>query len=212
MEFKPVKLTYVRYVKGDHLGKLLAYVSLLPIALVVATATWCVARRELLAAFFLAGILASEALNLSLKAFFAEARPKGSDREGVDYGMPSDHAQLSFFAASFFVLYICGRSHAHSAAWKAASSAAAIGVAAAVCWSRVYLLYHSVAQVLVGAAVGAAFGSAWFGLLHVVRPYFVQIERWRICEWLCVKDTSHIPNVLQFERHNCIQERKKLKK
>lgn len=42
-------------------------------------------------------------------------------------------------------------------------------VAAAVAWSRVYLGYHTVNQVLVGSLAGTLSAAAWYGVTAVVR-------------------------------------------
>ncbi|XP_018006844.1 dolichyldiphosphatase 1 [Hyalella azteca] len=66
--------------------------------------------------------------------------------------------------------------------------------------SRVYLLYHSWAQVIVGSVLGAVLGVGWFFIVHVhLTPLFPQIASWSICELLMIRDTSLIPNILWFE-------------
>lgn len=48
-----------------------------------------------------------------------------------------------------------------------------------VAFSRVYLEYHTVEQVLVGALVGIFMGSTWFYLVHTVfSNYFHLITTW----------------------------------
>lgn len=70
-----------------------------------------------------------------------------------------------------------------------------------VCYGRVYLLYHSVNQVLMGAVVGLISGSSWFFLVHfVLSPFlFPKIVSWKISEILLIRDTTLIPNVIFFE-------------
>lgn len=52
---------------------------------------------------------------------------------------------------------------------RAAASAVVLLAAAAVSWSRVYLGYHTVSQVLVGAAAGATCAVAWYIITAVAR-------------------------------------------
>lgn len=56
-----------------------------------------------------------------------------------------------------------------SYAERAAASVVVLLAAAAVSWSRVYLGYHTVSQVLVGAGAGAACGVVWYAVTAVVR-------------------------------------------
>jgi dolichyldiphosphatase len=62
-------------------------------------------------------------------------------------------------------------------------------------------MYHSVSQVFVGALIGTFFGFLWFFLVHsILTPYvFPKIVSWKISEFLLVRDTSLIPNVMYFE-------------
>jgi dolichyldiphosphatase len=74
-------------------------------------------------------------------------------------------------------------------------------VTALVCYGRVYLLYHTVSQVIVGALIGVTFGALWFIFVHaLLTPYvFPRIVSWKISELLLIRDTSLIPNILFFE-------------
>lgn len=68
--------------------------------------------------------------------------------------------------------WVMVESYAHrpwSFAERAVASVLVLAVAAAVSWSRVYLGYHTVKQVLVGALAGALSAAAWYGVTHVVR-------------------------------------------
>ncbi|KAK7730383.1 hypothetical protein SLS53_009001 [Cytospora paraplurivora] len=68
--------------------------------------------------------------------------------------------------------WVALESYAHrpwSLAERAVASALVLSVAAAVAWSRVYLGYHTVTQVLAGCLAGALSALAWYGATHVVR-------------------------------------------
>lgn len=56
-----------------------------------------------------------------------------------------------------------------SYAERAAASVVVLLAAAAVSWSRVYLGYHTVSQVLVGTLAGVACAVVWYGVTAVVR-------------------------------------------
>ncbi|XP_046588302.1 dolichyldiphosphatase 1 isoform X2 [Neodiprion lecontei] len=87
--------------------------------------------------------------------------------------------------------------------WRITIIASCVGVATLVAFSRIYLQYHSIAQVLCGVIVGIFVGSVWFLVTHLVlTPFFPIIVSWRISEYLLLRDTTLIPNVLWFEYTN----------
>lgn len=68
--------------------------------------------------------------------------------------------------------WVMVESYAHrpwSLAERAVASVSVLMVAAAVAWSRVYLGYHTVNQVLVGCLAGSLSALAWYGITYVVR-------------------------------------------
>ncbi|CAG0882280.1 unnamed protein product [Darwinula stevensoni] len=90
--------------------------------------------------------------------------------------------------------------------WKGATCASCLLMAVAVSYSRVYLLYHTTSQVMMGVWVGIALGVIWFGLVHYLfTPIFPVIANWPICKFFLVKDTTNIPNLMTFEFENVEQ-------
>jgi len=106
---------------------------------------------------------------------------------GKGYGMPSSHAQfLAFFSLSLS-LFLLLRHHpppspasAHrderpyshkplNLAQKLVLALSTFVLAAAVAMSRIYLNYHTPAQVVVGCIAGAVSAIAWFGVTEVLR-------------------------------------------
>lgn len=68
--------------------------------------------------------------------------------------------------------WVMVESYAHrpwSYAERAAAAAFVLGVAALVAWSRVYLGYHTVNQVLVGCLAGAVCAVAWYAATAAAR-------------------------------------------
>lgn len=68
--------------------------------------------------------------------------------------------------------WVMVESYAHrpwTYAERAAASAFVLGVAALVAWSRVYLGYHTVNQVLVGCLAGAVCAVAWYAATAAAR-------------------------------------------
>jgi dolichyldiphosphatase len=87
---------------------------------------------------------------------------------------------------------------------------------------RVYLMYHTVTQVIIGALLGSILAIHWFLFVHFAfTPFFPTIASWwdfllllllllnnlfyylllcnisrRICEWLLIRDQTLIPNII----------------
>lgn len=81
-----------------------------------------------------------------------------------------------------------------------ASAGAAIVGAAAVCLSRVHLGYHSVRQVLVGAAVGAVAGAVWYAFTEAcLRPRFARVAALPLARAFFLRDAGPCPHVLKVE-------------
>ena len=69
-----------------------------------------------------------------------------------------------------------------------------------VAYGRIYLHYHTWAQVLVGSGIGCVAAMAWFILVHhLLTPHFTRIASWGLCEYLLIRDLTPIPNVIWFE-------------
>lgn len=90
---------------------------------------------------------------------------------GKGYGMPSSHSQFMGFFAAYAVLYIKYRIVETDWSLKKARMTLVLATSIAVCVSRVYLTYHTVEQVLVGASLGTAFGALWFITFSQLKSY-----------------------------------------
>ncbi|XP_065068213.1 dolichyldiphosphatase 1-like [Rhopilema esculentum] len=75
LEWRAVALTHVEYPTGDLIGKGLAWMSLVPIFLIVAFVTLIIFRRELHTMTFFIGILLNECANQALKYSIKAPRP-----------------------------------------------------------------------------------------------------------------------------------------
>jgi len=63
--------------------------------------------------------------------------------------------------------------------------------------------YHTTAQIFAGGSLGLLLGAGWFFFMDtVVAPWFPWIEDTSICQYLRIKDSSHIPDVIGFEYMN----------
>ncbi|CAM6120640.1 unnamed protein product [Calypogeia fissa] len=212
---KAVTLTHVRYARGDNIGHLLAWASLLPVMIGLGGfVSHFIFRRELQALFFGLGLILSEIINQYIKDFMEEARPMTCQAlEMCDsHGWPSSHSQyMAFF--SIYLTLLCILKFTFSDIWsKYFTILLPWPFALVTIYSRVYLGYHSVAQVIAGTIVGLILGSVWFYIVQrFFVPYFPWIEGTAICRYLCIKDSSHIPNVLKFEYDNCRNARREEK-
>ncbi|KAK9300352.1 hypothetical protein QLX08_006897 [Tetragonisca angustula] len=208
-EWIPLSLTLVEYPQGDLFGKFLALISLIPFVIIAGFITLILFRRDLHTISFFSGVIFNECINFILKHTICEARPMKRNAVYVEYGMPSMHAQFIWFFAMYTTLFICIRlHHANNSSisekfWRITVIAACIIVAILMTYSRVYLLYHTNSQVLWGTFIGLTLGAVWFAITHVVlTPIFPIIVSWRISEYLLLRDTTLIPNILWFEYTN----------
>ena len=81
--------------------------------------------------------------------------------------------------------------HTPWTAWQRAGVSGGVAVVAAlVAWSRVYLGYHTVRQVVAGCVAGAGCGAAWFAVTYVLRE--TGALAWGletpVARWLRVRD------------------------
>ncbi|TKY52899.1 Lipid phosphate phosphatase gamma [Spatholobus suberectus] len=200
---KAVTLTHVRYQKGDRMGHFLAWVSLVPVFISLGGfVSHFIFRRELQGMFFALGLIVSQFVNELIKTSVQQARPATCALlEMCDsHGWPSSHCQYMFFFATYITLlsarglsfwHVRDNLVLHLLTWS---------LAVLTTYSRVYLGYHTVAQVLAGTALGTFLGAVWFWVVNaVLHPYFPVIEESAFGRRFYVKDTSHIANVLKFE-------------
>ncbi|XP_054283157.1 dolichyldiphosphatase 1-like [Macrosteles quadrilineatus] len=164
---------------------------------------------------FFVGTLLNELLNQLLKLAICEPRPMHRSAHTLysEYGMPSAHAQFTWFFATYVIYFVFIRLHHMNNnttlenVWKAVITVSCVSLAVVVSVARVYLQYHTWQQVVWGAVVGFLFGTIWFALTYLVlTPYFPIVVTWRISELLLLRDTTLIPNVLWFEYTNTRQE------
>ncbi|XP_058212868.1 lipid phosphate phosphatase gamma [Rhododendron vialii] len=210
---KSVTLTHVRYQKGDQLGHFLAWISLVPVFISLGGFTaHFMFRRELQPMFFALGLVISQLINEFIKQSVQQARPLEicSILETCDsHGWPSSHSQYMFFFATYFTLLTYFRIGVLGRNQMAVAGLVVWPLALLTMYSRVYLGYHTVAQVFAGAGLGLVVGAAWFWVVNsVLRAYFPAIEESAFGRLFYIKDTSHIPNVLKFEYENARAARK----
>ncbi|ETW01234.1 hypothetical protein H310_06820 [Aphanomyces invadans] len=183
---KPFSLTWVMYDVDDPFGQLLALVTLSPVFIMVMYATLLVFQRDLHIAFLLLG-----------QRTIDQKRPDGADME--DAGMPSAHSQFMAFFATYVVLYTSNRMSKRREWEQKLAIVGVIVLALLVFVSRIRLGYHSIAQVLVGATVGAGTGILWYIFMeNIAMPMFPAIASWDISQRLFIRDCTHIPDLVVF--------------
>ncbi|CAA2997417.1 lipid phosphate phosphatase gamma, chloroplastic [Olea europaea subsp. europaea] len=177
---KAVTLTHVRYQRGDQLGHFLAWISLVPVFISLGGfVSHFIFRRELQGMFFALGLLISQFINEIIKTSVQQARPETCALlETCDsHGWPSSHSQYTFFFAVYFTLltYYKIGILARKQLWVVGLLVWPLAIF--TMYSRVYLGYHTVAQVIAGAALGAVLGGGWFWVVnYLLRGYFPTIE------------------------------------
>ncbi|KAJ7781989.1 hypothetical protein DFH07DRAFT_792213 [Mycena maculata] len=171
-------LTHVLYDDDSYFSLALALVTLSPILLMPAYAALAVQSREYVICMMWLGQLAGEAFNLVLKHTIKQGRPSYSAANG--YGFPSSHSQYMGYFASFLMLHLYFRhrfattgSRILDQTLRVALYLALSAWALVVAYSRFYLRYHSVAQILWGFGIGVALGTSFYTvceLLPRLRP------------------------------------------
>ena len=122
--------------------------------------------NKILFFYYTVGIFTNAVLNLILKGICQEPRPMFDDKKvrlltthskgyfyqnGIPFdifGMPSGHAQASFFSTIFIYLSIKQPNLLYIY----------IPLTLLTCYQRVKFNYHSISQIMVGGTVGIAFG------------------------------------------------------
>jgi len=163
-------------------------------------------------AFFL-GIILNELINMMLKCFFKVSRPCRPGDASLLYSkhaMPSSHAQFMGFFAVYMLFFAYSRLKMHNSEnfmdnlRKHLIGCSSFGAALLVCFSRVYLYYHTVDQVCAGMAVGGVGGALWFYVVDsLFTPLFAEIVNTKLAEYFLIRDSSEIPDILWFEYIAC---------
>ncbi|KAF5402166.1 Dolichyldiphosphatase 1 [Paragonimus heterotremus] len=198
----------VMYPKGDITGKALAYFSTTPIIIVVGLITLTVFRRDLHTVFLLLGVILNELLNTVVKKTLRQPRPVAPHNSNLStYGMPSSHAQFVGFFCLYIVFFIRFRLNEKFCRPKIRLFfyIASVVTGVLTCYSRLYLLYHTTEQIVVGLMMGLFLALGWFPFVHsVLSPFFPRICNLFVGRVLMLQDFTSIPNVFLFEYTNSL--------
>lgn len=199
MEYSPIPFdhTYIVYDPSDWISTACVQFLLLPVYIMVFYTSWFLITREIEPVIVVGGHLIGEILNKVVKHIFKQPRPDfhkdfGAGSHGLTYGMPSAHSQFMGFFAAYFICCIWKKVPLQKS-WKYVASAILLATALGVAFSRVYLWYHTVPQVVVGVLVGATFGTFFFPVVSVARDVGLVdwVLQWPIVRVFYIKDSYY---------------------
>ncbi|VDK39117.1 unnamed protein product [Taenia asiatica] len=201
--FSPVIRKNAINSRNDVFGRIAAWISQIP--LIVGFSVLCLVffHRDLHTIFYAVGMLANEAICKISKKIIRIPRPPTHPQSLVSsYGMPSNHATFMFFMMAYFSLFIKFRlSPRHYSTFARCFTVLFLFLISVItCYTRVYLEFHYVDQVCIGALVGSILGCLWFYVVQVIlTPLFPRIVESKIGRTLMLQDFTHIPNIFTFE-------------
>ncbi|KAF5825404.1 phosphatidic acid phosphatase type 2/haloperoxidase [Dunaliella salina] len=161
--------------------------------------------REVHMVFILFGCFVCEFMARALKHVVQQPRPlETCESLGVcaSPGFPSSHTQLMFFLTATRVsmlLRLFEQKQVHTIFLGLFESVTILFLAAAVAWSRVYLGYHTLGQVLAAAAIGSMLGMAWIWLTARLGGTFSNVSTSPFGHWMNLKNSWGMADVLYME-------------
>lgn len=199
MSYNPIPFdqTYVVYDPSDWIATVCVQFSLLPVYITVFYTSWFLITREIEPVIVVAGHLFGEVINKVIKHIIKHPRPDfhkdfGAGSYGLSYGMPSAHSQYMGFFAGYFMLNVWYRVPLQEH-YKYVANTILGASAVLVAFSRVYLLYHSVPQVVVGVVVGVTYGMLFYIVVSVARGIGLVdwVLGWPLVRQFYVKDSYY---------------------
>ncbi|CAI4062221.1 hypothetical protein SKDZ_07G2890 [Saccharomyces kudriavzevii ZP591] len=205
----PFDDTYILYDSHDFLSFLSAYFSLMPILVLAFYLSWFIITRELEACIVAFGQVMNEIFNNVIKNIIKQPRPVSfgasfqNDTIRSGYGMPSAHSQFMGFCFAYNSLKIYTLWRNLNFFEKCIFSSGLALLSFCVCFSRVYLHYHNLDQVIMGFSVGALAGSVYFFILGVIRElglinWFLKL---RIAKLFYMTDSYNLAPMTLKESH-----------
>nr|CAD7568064.1 unnamed protein product [Timema californicum] len=205
LEWVPLSITLVEYPQGDLLGKLLAITSLMPLGIISGFIALILFRRDLHTISFFLGTTINEVLNLILKHTFCEARPIQRNALYTEYGMPSSHSQFMWFFTTYVVYFVF---ISHDQQGVLAIPHMEAGVEWSLGWVSFWLSLVCTNLPDIYSIIPTHRIMRPTKLMHMqtdLRGMILRFDR-RISEFLLLRDTTLIPNVLWFEYTHSRQE------
>lgn len=194
----PFDNTYILYDPNDIVSMICVHLTLFPIYTMVFYTAWFLITREIEPVIVVGGHLASEVLNKIVKLIVKQPRPDfhkdfGIGSYGLSYGMPSAHSQfMGFFAAYYICMLIFKLNHLNTFK-KGLGAFILSSLTILVACSRVYLLYHTIPQVVAGVVLGIVIGLSYFVATSILRDIGLVdwVLLWPIVKFFYVKDSYY---------------------
>lgn len=160
--------------------------------------SWFLITREIEPVIVVGGHLIGEILNKIIKHLIKQPRPDFhkdfgvASGHGLTYGMPSAHSQFMGFFALYFACIIINKVPKPKQQ-KVVGVCILLLISILVAFSRVYLLYHTVPQVIVGILVGSVLGLAYFIATSIARDFGLVdwVLGWKSVSYFYIKDSYH---------------------
>lgn len=215
----PFDDTFVLYDPHDPVSFVCAGLSLLPIAILVFYLSWFIITREFEPLVMAGGQVFNDVLNNVVKNYLKEPRPRhfeGFQENGLrsGYGMPSAHSQFMGFFFTYLTLRLWLQWRGLTKSHRIVGTVALGSISFAVIFARVYLSYHSWAQVIVGSTIGAACGATFFmvGTLARVMGAMDWFLNSKVSRLLWIKDSTFFEPLSLSEEHAQWLKRRGVKK
>ncbi|KAF9189733.1 hypothetical protein BGZ50_000602 [Haplosporangium sp. Z 11] len=168
-----LSITHVQFRQDDIFAKLLAYVTLSPLAIICGYAAVILTSRDLKPLVMFAGQLANEVVNQILKRLVKQARP--TEYLGDGYGMPSSHSQFMAYFATYTAILM---------------------------YRSVHLYYHTWQQVAAGTICGCLFAAGYYYITNrILRPMglFTWVVNHPWARRLYIRDTDMVDDLARFD-------------
>lgn len=194
----PYDNTHILYDPSDLVSVVCVHLSLFPVYAMVFYTAWFLITREIEPVVVVGGHLASEIFNKIVKHAVKQPRPDfhkdfGKGSYGLSYGMPSAHSQFMGFFAAYYICILLFQLNHLSKSSKTAGAFILASLTIFVASSRVYLLYHTIPQVLAGVILGVGIGLAYYVATSILRDTGVVdwVLLWPIVKYFYVKDSYY---------------------
>ncbi|KAK6202672.1 PAP2 superfamily-domain-containing protein [Scheffersomyces amazonensis] len=194
----PYDHTYVLYEPNDVIALIAVHMTLLPIYIMVFYTAWFLITREIEPVIVVGGHLIGEILNKIVKRIMKQPRPDfhkdfASGSYSLTYGMPSAHSQFMGFFTTYFICIILFKIKPLTSIQKRFASLILLITCILVPFSRVYLLYHTIPQVIVGVTLGSTLGLLYFTATSIARDIGLVdwVLNWPIIKFFYIKDTYY---------------------
>lgn len=202
---KPFSLTYVLYEDNDPLGLLLSIITLSPIFIIVIYGFLILTNPNIKNIMIIIGQFINLVINHILKITIKAPRPMGCKLS--DYGMPSNHSQFIIFTGIIYIYHlyddICYKNEQlnntsnqksiNKINFQINRSKLFIFIiiigSFLVCYSRVYLDYHTLLQVIIGSLLGLLIGFTWVYFIGSCygKKISLYLYNMPICEYLQIQ-------------------------